>query len=212
LEDAKLAIRKVVWRALAGELISPQSQLLSQKEYDISSTSASGPTSLHFGAKTNDPADQAQYEDSKRMDDLQTFRTGDTPTHRRLGKINSKAYENWEDFLRVAGEKMGVHLSATARSTPLPMTESVNLSLIEERQSRETEEARWKEMESRLEVLHVLRCLLGPLVESMILLDRLVWIREELQVQSDTDGIEAELVNLFNQATGSGRNVAIVVT
>lgn len=85
------------------------------------------------------------------------------------------------------------------------------MSLQAETFQRETEEVRRKQMESRLEVLHILRCLLGPLVESMILLDRLLWVREELQAQTETSGVQADLVNLFDQATGSGRNVALVI-
>lgn len=187
--------------------------------HDVSATAASQSTSLHVSAKTisdmstlDSQKNQAQREDYRRMHDLQTLGTGNTLTHRRLGKINNKAYENWEDFLKVAGEKMGVHLSTTSHSILLPVNESANLSPLEESQYQETEKARWKNMESRLEVLHVLRCLLGPLVESMILLDRLIWIREELQVRTDANSIEADLVNLFDQTTGSGRNVAIVIT
>jgi len=47
----------------------------------------------------------------------------------------------------------------------------------------------------------------------MILLDRLLWIREELADMTGGVGSEmdVQLVNLFDQATGSGRNVGIVV-
>lgn len=40
----------------------------------------------------------------------------------------------------------------------------------------------------------------------MILLDRYCWVREALGGQGDV-----QLVNLFDQATGSGRNVGLVV-
>lgn len=61
---------------------------------------------------------------------------------------------------------------------------------------------------SRLAVLHALRCVLGPLVESLILRDRAAWVRETL---AGAAGMRVELVNLFDQASGSARNVAIVV-
>jgi hypothetical protein len=57
--------------------------------------------------------------------------------------------------------------------------------------------------------------------QSTIILDRLLWIREslaaiaraELDVQSHLYlHIHARTVNLFDQATGSGRNVALVVS
>ena len=111
--------------------------------------------------------------------------TGETPTHRRLGKLNDHAYDNWEGFLKIASDKMGVDLLRSPR--------------IDNENER-------KKMENRFHVLHTLRCLLGQLVESMILLDRLLFLQEQLNNE-----MEVELVNLFDQATGSGRNVAIVV-
>ena len=64
-----------------------------------------------------------------------------------------------------------------------------------------------------LEVLHVMRCLLGPLVETVILKDRLEWVKEELDGGENDEQekrMNVELVNLFDQSTGA-RNVAIVV-
>ncbi|EED78309.1 predicted protein [Postia placenta Mad-698-R] len=105
------------------------------------------------------------------------------PLHlRRLGKLNDSVYDNWDAFLARAGEKLGVDLM---QGHP-----------------------RDRETESRLEVMHVLRCILGPVVESFILLDRLQWLKEELR----GTGMDVELVNLFDQASGSGRNVAIVIS
>ena len=80
-------------------------------------------------------------------------------------------------------------------------------------EKQKTKKTKRERTESRLAVLHTLRCLLGPLVESMILLDRLVWIREELAGVAGGAGIEmdVQLVNLFDQDTGSGRNVGIVI-
>ncbi|KAG1822620.1 methyltransferase domain-containing protein [Suillus subaureus] len=73
---------------------------------------------------------------------------------------------------------------------------------------------RRRQLESALSVLHVLRCIMGPLIESLILLDRHEWIREELSQSSEAQEssvMDVGLVNLFDQATGSGRNVAIVI-
>ena len=74
---------------------------------------------------------------------------------KRLGRLNDAAYRDWEGFLSMAGKKLGLHL---------------------------TEMDRDKRMESRLEVFHLLRCVLGPVVESFLLLDRKIWLREALQV------------------------------
>ena len=141
--------------------------------------------------------------------------TGETPTHRRLGKINDRAYDHWEVFLKVAGEKMGINLLQQSSRPACPSTTAIGPKTTEQKLETTTAIQREKQrMESRLEVLHTLRCLLGPLVESMILLDRLVWAREQLLdigMGGGDGGMDVELVNLFDQATGSGRNVAIVM-
>jgi hypothetical protein len=75
-------------------------------------------------------------------------------------------------------------------------------------------ESRRKQLESALSVLHVLRCIMGPLIETLILLDRYEWIREELNgsgVSQESNTMDVDLINLFDQATGSGRNVAIII-
>ncbi|KAK7676371.1 hypothetical protein QCA50_020675 [Cerrena zonata] len=83
------------------------------------------------------------------------------PEVKRLGRLNDGAYTNWEQFVSRAEEKMGVSL------------------LGEEMSSAGT---KGSALESRLEVFHVLRCILGSIVESFILLDRQHWLREELKV------------------------------
>ncbi|RPD54680.1 hypothetical protein L227DRAFT_482771, partial [Lentinus tigrinus ALCF2SS1-6] len=111
---------------------------------------------------------------------------GDDGTHtdrrpRRLGRLNDSAYKDWETFVHTVRMKLGL----ADVDMPKPDTE----------------------LEKRIEVFHTLRCIAGPAVESLILLDRLAWMQEELQ------GLpyKVELVNLFDQASGSGRNVAIVI-
>ena len=121
----------------------------------------------------------------RRRTDHNVRGTGETLSHRRLGKIPDRVYNNWDEFLKVAGDKMGA---------------SLDPSIISDKQREKAE--------SRLEILHVLRCLLGPVVESLIILDRLLWLKEEV---ADEGKMNAELVNLFDQSTGSGRNVAIVI-
>jgi hypothetical protein len=115
--------------------------------------------------------------------------TGDRPVMRRLGRLNNTAYTEWETFARAAGERIGVDFG------PDNQLNAEEGGLI-----------------SELEVLHVLRCMIGPLVESLIIIDRAHWVQEQLEL--DTGGTEemgVEMVNLFDQATGSGRNIALVV-
>lgn len=116
---------------------------------------------------------------------------------KRLGKLNDQAFANWETFIRVVQGKLRCQLA----DFPEPSCRA----------------------ERRIEVLHMLRCIVGPVVESYILLDRFAWILEELKVcplsatrMRELIGVQntptvVELVNLFDQASGSGRNVAIVI-
>lgn len=116
--------------------------------------------------------------------------TGQTPTLVRLGRLKDSAYTNgWPAFLHIAEERLGVKFSADA------------FDLLE----RESDD-----LVRNLEVLHVMRCLLGPLIETLILRDRVEWVKEELGFEQ-VNRLSVELVNLFDQSTGSARNVAIVV-
>ncbi|EKM49629.1 uncharacterized protein PHACADRAFT_106493 [Phanerochaete carnosa HHB-10118-sp] len=112
----------------------------------------------------------------------QPFLSGRTRELRRLGRLSDSAYRGWEGFLTIAQEKLGVEMAGVARDGV---------------------------MESRLEVFHLLRCVLGPVVESFILLDRKLWLQEQLA----SLGMcwQVRLVNLFDQSSGSARNVGIVV-
>ncbi|KAJ7695717.1 hypothetical protein B0H17DRAFT_1198493 [Mycena rosella] len=112
--------------------------------------------------------------------------TGDRPVMRRLGRLNNTAYADWATFARVAGGRIGVDFGAELNAG--------ERGLI-----------------SELEVLHVLRCIIGPLVESLIIIDRTQWVQEQLNGGRGTGGMQVEMVNLFDQATGSGRNIALVV-
>jgi hypothetical protein len=243
LASVKLAIRKVVWRALIGGLIAKSNSKFHDSLQDKNRPIAP--------MTEQDDRDGPEHEGDggerrrKTIGDLAQERgigTGETPVHRRLGKINDRAYDDWKVFLRVAGEKMGFDFarldsedtrsgssavvcsepSLDPTSSPFTSARSQGKDQIEkQRTPREEEleaiqkrrERARRRTESRLEVLHTLRCLLGPLVEGMILLDRLILVREELAdiAGGSRSEMEVELVNLFDQATGSGRNVGLVI-
>lgn len=121
---------------------------------------------------------------------------GETVENRRLGKLNDNAYQDWPTFLERATDKLGINLAAINASLPNWFT---------------LEAARLK-MESGLFVLQTLRCILGPLIETLILFDRRDWLQQELtEMNGCGRKVEVEIVNLFDQSTGSGRNVALVV-
>lgn len=121
---------------------------------------------------------------------------GETLGNRRLGKLNDKVYQDWPTFLECATDKLGIDLAAVSTSLPDWFTH---------------EAARLK-TESALFVLQTLRCILGPLIETLILLDRHDWIKDQLAEMNDRgQEVEVDIVNLFDQATGSGRNIALVI-
>lgn len=90
-----------------------------------------------------------------RRSEEQRLLSGRTQELKRLGRLNDSAYRDWEGFLTIAQEKLDAKVAGVARD---------------------------RAMESRLEVFHFLRCVLGPVVESFILLDRKLWLRDQLTV------------------------------
>ncbi|KAG5639426.1 hypothetical protein H0H81_002294 [Sphagnurus paluster] len=119
--------------------------------------------------------------------------TGSTPTLRRLGRLPDA---DWSTFLARARERLAVDFPHDPCQREPPFTK----------------------LQVRLAALHVRRCLLGPVVESYIVLDRVQWIQEELKARRERYGGDdflaactIEVVNLFDQATGSGRNIPLVL-
>ena len=74
----------------------------------------------------------------------------------------------------------------------------------------------WEEALWRLQVFWTLRSWLGPVLESLLVLDRWVYLVEGLREAGEWErggeGRRVELVNLFEQSTGSLRNLALVVS
>ena len=124
-----------------------------------------------------------------------TSGSGTGALHRRLGKLPDSAYTSFPHFLAVASERLGI---------PIPIA------------TPQEDNAWFQRVQSQIEVLHVLRCIMGPCIESAIVADRVEWLREVLQVGKEGEGggkgrWDVEVVGLFDQAEGSARNFAIVV-
>lgn len=209
--SVSLSIRKVVWRALLGRVLlrtnafGEETRELLELENDNSNSAV---PSLQTKTTPSCQLDTFDVPLGTRADSKRGIGIGTSPTLRLLGRLPDSAYADWATFLAAASQKMNIDLSAAA-------TDKRNLLL-----------------ERRLEILHVLRCLIGPLVESLIILDRVQWLKEEwaiddLEASTDNDGprdsladaipekqgggTRVEAINLFDQATGSGRNVAITL-
>ena len=116
---------------------------------------------------------------------------------KRLGRLPESAYASFSHFLSCASERMG---------------SGIDLATSPFRNIHESSQL--EGMECQLETFHVLRCIIGPCVESLILMDRVQWLQEGLQ--KDTTEVEnrwdVQLVGLFDQAAGSARNFALAVT
>ncbi|EIN12438.1 hypothetical protein PUNSTDRAFT_97172 [Punctularia strigosozonata HHB-11173 SS5] len=208
---AELSMRRVVWRALlVREMIRrgiSSAPVHSSSPTPTSEAQTTAPKRSLGGAPIL--RDDAQPESSRGLKyggaEVPGWRDGDINGRRRLGKLHETAYASWETYLRAAGEKMGVDLTR-------PVDDETEVGEKDEVKERVA-------LERRLEVFQVLRCVLGPAIESTIILDRLMWLRESLDASPSSGSsdigrprLQARRVNLFDQATGSGRNVALVLS
>ncbi|KAG8901941.1 hypothetical protein FRB99_004996 [Tulasnella sp. 403] len=111
----------------------------------------------------------------------------------QVGRFNDEAYETWETYLERASRRLNIPLqrlqglakrtSTSTSTTSTPSTDHVFIRC--------------------LQFLHIIRCMMGPVIESLLLVDRWMMLRES--------EIDARMVNLFDQSTGSARNIALVV-
>ncbi|KAF9561330.1 hypothetical protein CPC08DRAFT_707462 [Agrocybe pediades] len=191
---AALSIRKVVYRALL-ETVLDRSKAAPISNVKVTDTkSATVParwsrhnTTVHSGTKqANGPAE--------------------VETPHRLGRLRDSAYTSWNNFLREAEKRLKVTFDNDVFDTELEG------DIEHGRIASDTV------LYNSLSSLHVLRCLLGPLIETHILRYRLDWLVLQLAGISSTNSnqtwaleLHSKLVNLFDQSTGSGRNVAIVI-
>lgn len=131
---------------------------------------------------------------SRRLDPAARAETGPPSlrevhwTQKRVGRLASSAYREFNCYLTLAAKRLQVGEAMLDTKTPMQPDES--------------------DLQSTLETLYVLRCFIGPVIESYIALDRLLYLQEHLQ-GSNSNG-SAYLSNLFDQGTGSLRNLALV--
>jgi hypothetical protein len=182
-----LAIRKVTWRALLGKALLNATPVENPLQPVVNSKSASVPSRWPRRPEAWNAQDPSSSTSPSHITERPSC-TGETPTLLRLGRLKDSAYTNgWPAFLHIAEERLGIKFHSDAFS----LLERESDALVRD-----------------LEVLHVMRCLLGPLIETVILKDRIEWVKEELGREN---WLSVELVNLFDQSTGSARNVAIVI-
>lgn len=115
---------------------------------------------------------------------------------KRLGRLPDSAYASLEVFLARACQKLDLDLEGVMSSvsqftlcfTILFSWSSTHSSIFTRHDHIQNLLSNSKELHkwiTKLETLHVLRCLAGPAIESMIIRDRLCWLRESLHLDSD---------------------------
>ncbi|KAG8691233.1 hypothetical protein FRC11_005731 [Ceratobasidium sp. 423] len=120
----------------------------------------------------------------------------------RLGRLSDRVYANWENFVRIACEKMDL---------PSATTEEL-LSGFSTNKSQSTLPPEAETLSFQLEVLHILRALIGPVIESLIIVDRVLYLSEQLGSSNRSPTFTVRALNLFDQlSSGSARNIALIV-
>jgi hypothetical protein len=164
---------------------------------------------------------------------------------KRVGRLRGSAYQDFPTYLRVARGKLGlearVQAIGKAGQAELAMGSRTGLEdtngsprriFVGEYDLESDLSSDEMQLSRTLEVLYVLRCLVGPVVESLIAVDRYLFLQEitdspnslgedpntgtnaNLSENLENEGLEErgkpQLVNIFDQSTGSLRNLALV--
>ena len=99
--------------------------------------------------------------------------------HIKIGRLRDSAYSSLEGFISEASKKTGIQPPPPFEEEPVELT-------------------------SCLEVVHALRSRIGPVIESLIIVDRYLYLAE------NTHNSDVFAFNLFEQDLGSSRNSALV--
>ncbi|KAF4581533.1 hypothetical protein EYR38_002862 [Pleurotus pulmonarius] len=206
-----LSVRKVVWRALLGHALAGPGLALPAPEVDVQVQSGlgskekdTGPTDVLMDVENAsilfNRTGAGTITQRRSAEDGEDESTGSNQVMRRLGRLADSAYRDWDTFLLKVGEKLGISVQSSLAAIP----------------NGEVCDSRSLPTATQLETLHVLRCLLGPAVETLIARDRIQWVADELANVAKggndfDDNLTVRCINLFDQGSGSGRNTAIVI-
>ncbi|KAJ8081901.1 hypothetical protein PM082_007747 [Marasmius tenuissimus] len=231
----ELGIRKVVWRALVGPILedtftsgtSHPPIVLGTKEFIApseftASKNATAPTPRRnlrtIAAPTFASVDSADPTSISKDDVLgnDTSGTGTSVLFQRLGKLPNAAYESWEVFMQHVERRLYLASTPPALTARGERSDSnsaipprINLPRTHPLYADAPFEPPSSSRAEQLEQLHIARCSLGPVIESVILKDRMEWAQQLLS--NCQDKWEVQLVPLFDQKKGSARNMAIIV-
>jgi len=112
---------------------------------------------------------------------------------KKLGRLNSSAYASWSTFLQQTSSRLGL---SDILDPDYHLGLEPGHGFPEE----------FPRLAPRLACLHAMRSLLGPVIESVIIADRILYLVDHLRPNWNIHA-----VNVFDLASGSARNVALVV-
>lgn len=194
--DARLSRRKIIYRALLGRVIQrlfPHTQHPTSEEGAPSRVLCEGKASL---------------DDAEAPSLLGGL---------RLGRLNGKDYADWPTFLHKALIRLASPPDSPLHAIDVDSVVSAYLNGSNSTNEPDIETKLSESLARRLGCMHVFRALLGELVESLIIADRMLFLAEELskgEHQSERGlgevGWKLKAWNVFELESGSARNVVIV--
>lgn len=189
-----LSMRKIAYRALLARRLPVAYRAETQSKSD--------------SVATADRVTRVGEEWPPNLDDVD-WRT------RRIGRLATSVYKDFPTFLKAARIKLGIAQQHTFSS----VTNGVQPLLLTREGDMESDLCPYEtELVQKIQVFQVLRCFLGPLVESLLVLDRYWFLFEAVHSALSEQPSETlsgrkenvQLINLFDQSTGSLRNTALV--
>lgn len=134
----------------------------------------------------------------------------------RIGRLRDSAYTSFEVFRSKALERLLPNFPTSTEVPRLPLGMPSCFGFVPGTSTILTEQVVedmvWSFLEFQMSFFWTIRAQMGPVIESLIVLDRFCFLVEELDDEGRRDlSLSVELRNLFNQSTGSLRNLALVV-
>ncbi|KAJ3720229.1 hypothetical protein DFJ43DRAFT_1096290 [Lentinula guzmanii] len=217
--SASLAVRKVVWRALL-------EWVFVQKGIDIDTLSGLGDKPRKPGfippMEANAYIQNGPHNSQGPTASLSSTSSSASPPLAGkiglnleqgrlggLGRFPPRAYESWATFVDLASSRLGIDLDigSDEQSATTNTSSSGSVQYMPSQMSASDSETKSPSvcatlppllvpLARALSILYVLRCILGPLVESALLDDRVRWVQGQLANKDGPSVIPANLENL----------------
>ncbi|KAF8321996.1 uncharacterized protein EI90DRAFT_3131247 [Cantharellus anzutake] len=207
--EASLARRKVVYRALLGRYVQRV------HGHDVVRVDDNRDGDRGYGGSCEGDRDEGEMLPG----------SGPMSIHgKRLGRMRDSVYSSWETFLKIALERFDLPPTVPLPSS-LPSHNHSNAG--KENPRTGIDDLFPKKLYRQIELLHVLQALVGPVIESLIVVDRVLYVAEGLErlecwsgdgqgewdpkKEREAGKWRVEGRNVFSICSGSARNVGVVV-